>query len=89
MSNIDDYHISGNPTPDEERAVLSAIEKIIREEEQRSIPSSWKIAGRVAGMRGGFLEARHRLGGRSWRLSTRIPTGGREPPYLRGRGEAK
>jgi hypothetical protein len=89
LTNPGDYSISGNPTSDEERKILAAIEKILRDEERRAAPSAWKMAGRTAGIRGGLLEARHRLGRRTWTLSTRIPLGGREPPYLEGRGEAK
>lgn len=89
MTRPGDYSTSGNPTPEEERKILAAIERILRDEERRATPSAWKMAGRSAGIRGGLVEARHKLGSRSWRLTTRIPIGGREPPYLKGRGEAK
>lgn len=83
------FEISGSPTPEEEAAVVAAVERLLRDEDRRRKGSAWKMSGRSAGIRGGVIEARHRLGRRSWGLSERLPIGGPEPPYLSGRGDAK
>ena len=83
------FEISGSPTSEEEAAVVAAVERLLRDEARRRKGSAWKIAGRTAGIRAGVIEARHRLGRRSWGLSERLPIGGPEPPYLFGRGDTK
>jgi len=83
------FEISGSPNPKEEAAVVAAVERLLRDEARRRKGSAWKVSGRAAAIRAGVIEARHRLGSRSWGLSERLPIGGPEPPYLFGRGDAK
>ena len=80
---------AGSPTPEEETAVLSAIDRIWREDRAKVIasrrPSPWVIAARVQATR---LGANALRGPRAWRLSGLV---GGEPatPTQTGRGDAK
>jgi hypothetical protein len=62
MSEIDHYHIKGSPTPEEEAAVMAALERIVRDERERARPSAWRLAGRTGSLRLGLTEMRDRLG---------------------------
>lgn len=82
------FRIEGSPTPGEEGAVLAALERVLRGEEERRRPSAWRLAGRAASARVGLAEMRQRLPG-AWGLSHRLPWTGEGPQDLRGRGDAK
>lgn len=83
------FHIEGSPTPEEEKAVLQAVELMLRQEEDRQQSSAWKYAGRGGGRRLGITELRHRLRARAWQLSGRFSWSSQAPDDFRGRGEAK
>jgi hypothetical protein len=51
VSAIGRHHIEGSPTSEEEAAVIAALERIIRDEHERTRPSAWKLAGRIASLR--------------------------------------
>ena len=82
--------VEGSPTPDEERAIAAALEKIAEEQSRSRAASVWRRAGRAQGRRLGMFDYRDRFSAEdAWRLSTRFPFGGREYPGLHGRGDAK
>jgi hypothetical protein len=79
----------GSPTPEEEAAVIAAIDKIWREERAKAVaaagPSLWVTGSRLAALRVGATAVRGR---RAWRLSGVL--GGDAPtPTQTGRGDAK
>ncbi len=82
--------VDGDPTKEEERAIVAALERLVEEERRRSASSLWKRAGRAQGRRLGMSDYRDRFSAEdAWRLSTRFPFGGREYPGLIGRGDAR
>ncbi len=82
--------IGGNPTDDERAAVEAALEKALEKERFATEPSLWLRAGRSQGRRLGMYDYRDRFAPEdAWRLSLRMPSGGREYPGLNGRGDAK
>ncbi|MGH2718163.1 MAG: hypothetical protein ACRDJU_06260, partial [Actinomycetota bacterium] len=92
------FRIRGNPTPEEESAVVEALtEFLARRRPQRQdlavspgMPrSAWALAGRLAARRGGLQDARGALGTGTWAATTRIPVGGRAFEGLGGRGDAR
>jgi hypothetical protein len=80
------YELPPDLSPEEERAVIAALERILGAERVR--PSAWALAGRVAALRLGALQAR-RDGERPWRLRGRAPFARAGTPPLVGRGDAK
>lgn len=83
------FRIEGSPTPEEEGAVLAALERVLRGEEERRRPSAWRLAGRAASAHVGLAEMRQRFGRSRWALTHRITWAGEGPQDLRGRGDAK
>jgi hypothetical protein len=82
--------IDGEPTPDERHNIEAAVTQLIAAERQARAPSLWARAGRAQGRRLGMLDYRDRFTPDDvWRLSVRMPFGGREYPGLNGRGDAK
>ena len=82
--------IDGNPTEAERRAIEAALEKELEAERAAREPSLWLRAGRSQGRRLGMYDYRDRFArDDAWRLSLRMPSGGREYPGLNGRGDAK
>jgi hypothetical protein len=82
--------IDGNVTDAERRAVEAALEKELEIEHAAREPSLWLRAGRSQGRRLGMYDYRDRFAREdAWRLSLRMPSGGREYPGLNGRGDAK
>ena len=73
-------------TPEEERAVLAALDAAL--EASRSRPGPWALAGRVEALRLGALQAR-RHGERAWTARGDAPFARRGTPPLIGRGDAK
>jgi hypothetical protein len=88
------FGVRGNPTPEEEAAILDALEELLGREPQRGVgmgvsSSAWKLAGRLAARRGGILDGRSALGRGAWPASARIPWGGRAHQGRMGRGESR
>ena len=89
-SPIESARISGEPTPEEERAIFAALEDALEQERQSRATSLWLRSARAQGRRLGMLDYRDRFSkDDAWRLSTRFPFGGREYPGKNGRGDAK
>ncbi|HWD71141.1 MAG TPA: hypothetical protein VG779_01320 [Actinomycetota bacterium] len=89
------FGVRGNPTPEEEAAILEALDEFLGREQQGGVgetgaPSlTWKLAGRLAARRGGILDARSSLGRRAWPASARIVWSGRAHQGRLGRGESR
>ena len=87
------FRIRGNPTAEEEAAVLDAIEELLVREhgEEGSVArtSAWKLAGRLVARRGGILDSRTSLGGATWAASARLPWTGRTYGGRTGRGDSR
>ncbi|MDQ4124987.1 MAG: hypothetical protein M3134_05225 [Actinomycetota bacterium] len=82
--------VSGNPTDEERRALEAALAHALEAERAATAPSLWLRAGRSQGRRLGMYDYRDRFAHEdAWRLSLRMPAGGREYPGLNGRGDAK
>ena len=82
--------IDGGASDAERRAVEAALEKELDVERAAREPSLWLRAGRSQGRRRGMYDYRDRFArDDAWRLSLRMPSGGREYPGLNGRGDAK
>ncbi len=82
--------VDGDPTDDERRALQATLEKIAEEERRARATSLWLRAGRSQGRRLGMFDYRDRFtADDAWRLSVRMPYGGREYPGLNGRGDAR
>ncbi len=80
------YELPEGLSPDEERAVIAALERAF--EIGRTRPSAWALAGRVDNLRLGALQARHQAGYPwGWRGDT--PFAERGAPWLKGRGDAR
>ena len=101
MSEADDsrgFEVSGvwgNPTPEEEAAILEALDEFLGREQQGDVggtggaPLTWKLAGRLAARRSGILDARSALGRRAWPASAHIAWSGRAHQGRLGRGESR
>jgi hypothetical protein len=82
--------VDGEATDAEKEVVQAALEKMVEEERQAKTTSLWLRAARSQGRRLGMLDYRDRFSHEdAWRLSARMPYGGREYPGLNGRGDAK
>ena len=82
--------VDGEATETERTALQTALEKLADEESQARSSSLWLRAGRSQGRRLGMFDYRDRFTAEdAWRLSVRMPYGGREFPGLNGRGDAK
>ena len=80
---------AGSPTPEEQAAVLAALEAIWREERAKAAaaehPSAWIMAARAESTGRGLATLRC---GRAWRFSSRF-LGNPTTPTQTGRGDAK
>jgi hypothetical protein len=89
------FRVRGNPTPEEEAALLEALEEFLGRDRQvegtgtGAASSAWKLAGRLAARRGGILDGRSALGRGAWAASARIPWSGRAHQGRMGRGESR
>jgi hypothetical protein len=83
---MDRYRLPDDLTPQEERAVLAALEEAFGSVRQR--PSAWALAGRVEAVRLGALQARRETGER-WTLRANVPFARKGTTPLVGRGDAK
>ena len=82
--------VEGEATAQERASIQAALEKLIAQERRASSSSLWLRAGRAQGRRLGMFDYRDRFSEEdTWRLSVRMPFGGREYPGLNGRGDAK
>jgi hypothetical protein len=95
FSSFEIFGVRGNPTPEEEAAMLEALEEFIGREPQGgeagagTSSRAWKLAGRLAARRGGILDGRSFLGRGAWAASARIPWAGRAHQGRMGRGESR
>lgn len=82
--------VEGEPTPEELKAVEEALAATIASERRARNSSLWLRSGRAHGRRLGMYDYRDRFSHEdAWRLSVRLPAGGREYPGLNGRGDAR
>jgi hypothetical protein len=82
--------IKGDPSEDERQEIEAVVAKLIKTEQQEGTPSLWARAGRAQSRRLGMFDYRDRFSqDDAWRLSVRMPFGGREYPGRNGRGDAK
>ncbi len=82
--------VDGGPTGAERAALEAALQKALEKEGSATEASLWLRAGRSQGRRLGMYDYRDRFAREdAWRLSVRMPSGGREYPGLNGRGDAK
>ena len=80
----------GNPTDDDRAAILKALEQLVESERQATTPSEWLRVSRAHARGLGIHDYRDRLAPEdAWRLSARLPLGGREYPGLAGRGDSR
>jgi hypothetical protein len=82
-----DAHITPEPSPDDEAAILAAVRQVLDRESSFVRPSMWRLAG-WTGQRVGVRDL-NMASGRRWVLSARMELGGRIFPGLNGRGDAK
>jgi hypothetical protein len=80
------YELPPDLSPEEERAVLQALERTLGSTGAR--PSPWAMAGRVEALGLGSLQAR-RHAAPSWRSGGAVPFARRGTPSLQGRGDSK
>ncbi len=85
------------PDPEERAAILEALEEYLARDRPgpAGVPgggtglSAWRLAGRLAGRRGGILDARASLGRAAWPASDRLPWAGRPHQGRVGRGDSR
>ena len=72
------------------RHEVEAIARLVEAEREARSSSVWLRAARAQGRRLGMYDYRDRFSREdAWRLSARLPGGGREYPGLHGRGDAR
>jgi hypothetical protein len=94
VAGFDVFGVQGNPTAEEQTAILEALEEFLRVDRQAGgglgpSHSVWTLAGRLAARRGGILDVRSSLGRSAWPASARIPWSGRAFQGRIGRGESR
>ncbi len=80
------YEVPPDLTPEEERAVIAALERTLASVRDR--PAPWVLAGRAEALRMGGLQVR-RDAERPWTFRGHVPFARRGTPPLHGRGDAK
>ncbi|HXF37345.1 MAG TPA: hypothetical protein VNO17_09220 [Actinomycetota bacterium] len=73
-------------SPEEERAILLALERYFREDVPK--PDPWVLEGRLQACGQGAVQAR-RLMRRPWAAPARLPFARRGTPSTNGRGDAR
>ena len=73
-------------TPEEERAVIRALERYFAQESPH--PHPWVLAGRVSAMGLGALQARHHTD-EPWGVGRLAPFARRGVPPMHGRGDTR
>jgi hypothetical protein len=81
--------ITGDPTPEERKAIARALELLAAEDRRATSTSAWKMAGRAWATRSGILDYRTHLGRASWPVTDRLPWAGRAYEGRHGRGDSK
>ena len=80
------YELPPELSPQEERAVIAALERALGTPVDR--PSPWTLAGRAEAVGHGALQIR-RDAQRPWAFRGQVPFARAGTPPLRGRGDAK
>ncbi|HVM34259.1 MAG TPA: hypothetical protein VM784_02840 [Actinomycetota bacterium] len=82
--------VDGEPTVEERSAAGAALEEMVDDERWRASLSIWRRVARAQGRRLGNTDYRDRFAPEdAWRLSARLPFGGREYPGRAGRGDSR
>ena len=81
--------ITGEPTPEEQKAIARALELLVAEDRSAMSTSPWKMAGRAWATRNGILDYRTRLGRNPWPVAERLPWAGRTYEGRHGRGDSR
>ena len=79
------YELPDGVSPEQERAVIAALERYFAERDPR--PDPWALAGRMDACREGVLQAR-RLARGSWAAAARGNFARRGTEPILGRGDA-
>ena len=85
MSDDRRFELPGGLSPDEERAIISALERYFARESPH--PDPWVLAGRIDACGWGALQAR-RYADAAWSLAGPAAFARRGTPPLTGRGDA-
>lgn len=81
---------AGNPTAEELAAIREALVEAVEDERKAHAASLWLRSARAQGRRLGMYDYRDRFQKEdAWRLSVRMPAGGREYPGRLGRGDTR
>jgi hypothetical protein len=80
------FELPDDLTPEEERAVIRALERYFAQESPH--PHPWVLTGRIAATGLGALQARHYTE-RPWGVGTYAPFARRGVPPVLGRGDAR
>jgi hypothetical protein len=80
------YELPPDLTPEEEQAVIAALERALGVPTDR--PSPWALAGRAEALRHGAVQVRRDVDV-PWTFRGRVPFARPGTPPLRGRGDAK
>ena len=82
--------VIGGASEQERDVIHVALERMIEAERMAKNSSLWLRSGRAQGRRLGMFDYRDRFThDDAWRLSVRMPFGGREYPGRLGRGDAR
>jgi hypothetical protein len=82
--------VDGEPTEGEITAVAEALAAVVEDERRNGALSTWRRISRAQGRRLGNTDYRDRFTAEdAWRLSARLPFGGREYQGRGGRGDSK
>jgi hypothetical protein len=79
------FELPHDLSPDEERAIIRALERYFAQESPH--PHPWVLAGRIDATGFGALQARHHTDA-PWRRSGEVPFARRGVPPQAGRGDA-
>ena len=85
MSDDRRFELPADLTPDEERAIIRALERYFAQESPH--PQPWVLAGRIDATGLGALQARHHMD-MPWRRSRAVPFARKGVPPQAGRGDA-
>jgi hypothetical protein len=80
------FELPGDLTPEEERAVIRALERYFAQESPH--PHPWVLAGRIAATGLGALQARHHTD-TPWGVGRHAPFARRGVPPMHGRGDTR
>ena len=87
MRGVARYELPDDLSPEDERAVLDALERYLSSVTPRL--SAWALSGRAENLQFGALQARHRDPSRAWRGSARLSFARRSSEARLGRGDSK